>query len=113
MEFKREKNGLKITIDEKDRQFLAEIKEEKGLESDDAMVDFFEPYFCNSEWGWVLPEEIGALTDAPIIGIRCPEEEENAEHICCYTEVYAFMDYQVRALLQDLWDNNEAFLQKG
>lgn len=114
MEFIREKNGLKIKIDEKDRQFLAGIKDEnKGLNSDDALVEFMEPFLCNSEWEWVYPEEVGALTDAPLIGIRCSEaEEEKTGHIY-YTEVYGFMDYQVKSLLQELWDNNEAFLQKG
>ncbi len=73
-------------------------------ESDNSMYEFFEGFIANTEWEWILPEDIGALTSAPILGIR----DENDEVI----EAYGFMDYAVRSLMQDLADGR-AFLQKG
>lgn len=75
------------------------------INSDNVMFEFFEAFIANSEWDWVRPEEIGALTDAPILGIR--DKYDNV------IEAYAFMDYQVKSLMQQLADYGEAILQRG
>ena len=107
MEFIRTEKGLKITIDEVDKKFLSEVAEDNhndiGTEKTEA--DFFEPYLCNSEWEWVAPEDIAALTSAPILGIR----DENDEVI----EAYGYMDYQVLSMLEELNTHGEIFLMKG
>ena len=107
MEFIKTKNGLKITIDDADKKFLKELSEDNHnvLCTRTAEYDFFESYLCNSDWEWINPEDIAALTDAPILGIR----DENNE----VTEAYGYMDYQVYSMLEELEIHGEIFLQKG
>ena len=106
MEFIREEKGLRIKIDDIDKKFLQEVSEDNGgLCTDNAEQEFFEPYLCNSEWDWISPEEISALTSAPIFGIR----DENDVVI----DAYGYMDYQVYDMLEELDTHGEVFLQKG
>ena len=107
MEFIRTEKGLKIIIDEIDKKFLSEVAEDNhnDIGTTKAEADFFEPYLCNSEWEWVAPEDIGALTSAPILGIR----DENDEVI----EAYGYMDYQVLSMLEELDTHGEILLIKG
>lgn len=107
MKFTKTKKGLKITIDKTDKIFLSEIKEDNDdeLGSTKAEMEFFEDYLCNSEWEWIAPENIGALTSAPILGIK----DENDEVI----EAYGYMDYQVYSMLEELETHGEILLQKG
>jgi hypothetical protein len=49
---------------------------------------------------WIRPEEIDALTSAPILGFR--DENENV------VRVWGFMDYAVRSFLQDLVETGKA-----
>lgn len=63
-------------------------------QSDKSRLEFFEGLIANTEWDWIDPEEIGALTDAPILGLR--NENDNV------IEAYGYMDYQVNSLMQAL-----------
>jgi len=106
MEFIRKKKCLVITIDDEDKKFLSEIKDVHGsLESDNAMYDFFEPYLSNQEFGWIQPEDIMALTSAPILGIL--DENDNV------VEAYGYMNYAITSMLEDFEDYGETELQKG
>lgn len=92
-------NGvLIIRADSQERDWLRELVAEKGLTSA-AECDALEPTLCNSEFDWIAAEEIGALTDAPILGLRDGEGEP--------TFVWAFMDYQIRSFLEDLIEKGE------
>jgi len=71
---------------------------------DEMMHEFFEEFIANSEWEWISPEEIGALTDAPILGIK----DENEEVI----EAYGYMNYAVTSLMEALRHGN-VILRKG
>ena len=107
MEFIQVVNGLKITIDDTDRKFLKEVAEDNHNElcTDKAMYEFFEPYLSNSDYEWIEPERIGALTSAPILGIT----NQNDEVI----EAFGFMDYQVLSVLLELEAHGEVFFQEG
>lgn len=113
MEFIRIEKGLKITIDDIDKRFLAEILVDRAYDpktndvigSDVVMYDFFDPFICNSEFEWIRPEDIGALTSAPILG--CLGENDEV------VEAYGYMNYAVQSLMQDLYDTGETFFQKG
>ena len=107
MEFIREEKRLKITIDETDKKFLQEVSEDNNnqLCTEKAEADFFTPYFENSEFEWISPEDIAALTSAPIFGVR--DENDNI------TEAYGYMDYQVFSMLEELEAHGEIFLTKG
>jgi len=71
---------------------------------DEMMYEFFEDFIANSEWEWISPEEIGALTDAPILGIK--DEEGNV------LEAYGHMDYAVTSLMEAL-RHGQVILRKG
>ena len=74
-------------------------------QSDDTMYEFFEDFIANTEWEWIAPEDIGALTDAPILGIK----DENGKVL----EAYAWMDYQVQSVMDALANYGGATFQKG
>lgn len=108
MYIKDEKTENSLILHLVDKKILNEVKEDYPNDefiSDNAMYDFFEGFIANSEWEWITPEEIGALTDAPILGIR----DENEEVI----EAYGYMNYAIRSILQDFDDYGKAELQKG
>ena len=49
---------------------------------------------------WIKPEDIGALTDAPILGVKDKRHKLIA--------AYAFMDYAVRCFVDDLIETGKA-----
>jgi|SRR5215831_4327488 len=87
-------------------------------------VDALEPLLCNSELEWIRPEEIGALTSAPILGLRGDPipASEGADtrflHVAYrdngvtwyepVTQAWGFMDYALRSFVDDLIDTGEA-----
>jgi hypothetical protein len=95
-------NGcLIITCTHEERRMIRGLRDPKTKEFDSrAEADALESLLANSNLGWVAPEEIGALTSAPILGIRNDVGEPLA--------AWGFMDYQVRSFLSDLVDNGKA-----
>lgn len=95
--------------------------ENENIGSDIAMFDFLGPLTCNSELEWINPADTGDLTDAPMLGIlgsavRDDETPRGYNGPKIYVgpglvqpilERWAFMDYQVRSVLEDLRDNGE------
>lgn len=94
---------LILTADLQDRAYIRELKEdadnrrrgETWLE-----CEVLESLLANSELDWIEPEEIGALTSAPILGLR----DENGKP----TAAWGFMDYQLRGFLDDLVNEGKA-----
>jgi len=101
----KKENSLVLVL--KDKKFMDEVSKDypDDFGSDNVLYEFFEGFIANTEFEWIAPEEIGALTDAPILGVR--DESETV------IEAYGYMDYAVRSLLEDLRDYGEAVLQKG
>ena len=66
----------------------------------DMEYEALEHLMSNSSLSWIRPEEIDALTSAPILGFR--DENENV------VRVWGFMDYAVRSFLQDLVETGKA-----
>ena len=95
-----DRKTLTITVDEDERQALRELED---IQSDSAMADFLEPLICNSELDWLKPEQTGDLTDAPILGFYA----DNSTLTHPIFERWAFMDYQVRSVLEDLRDKGQ------
>ena len=125
---------LTITVDETERQQLRELGE--TVHQDATMHDFLEPLTCNSELEWINPADTGDLTDAPMLGILGSENTiEGIERLAkgkpgiCGSrlcghwdgkdrhqpilERWAFMDYQVRSVLEDFRDKGEAVFVNG
>ena len=94
---------LIIKMNEQERKELRELKEERengGVTAYES--EALEELLANSELEWIAPEEIGALTDAPILGIRNCDD---------YNEIigaWGFMDYQVRSFVDDLIETGQA-----
>ena len=105
MNFKELQNGLEIRINKEEKKELSELIKEDDFHSDRVMIDFFEKILSNCEFEWGTPEEIGALTEAPVLVTR----DENDKPIVGY----AYMDYQVKSLLQTLYEQGKAFLCRG
>lgn len=94
-----------------DTDTIAELRQAKRddpdhFDSDAFMFDFLEPLIANSELEWIGPEEIGDLTDAPMLGIR----NYNTNNV---TDRWAFMDYQIISVQQRLIDDGKAVFIGG
>lgn len=117
-------NGcLILRADSEERAMIKQLISEQG-ETTNAEYDALEHLLANSELDWIRPEEIGALTDAPILGFREPEQELTADIDPDYVYVvghwdgktwyepvraaWGFMDYQVRSFLTDLVETGQA-----
>lgn len=123
-------NGtLKISVDHTERLFLSSLPDEQ-IHQDEVMYNFLEPLVCNSEFCWVDPSDCGDLTSAPMLGIlsigdtsngyrenELPKErfgqfltggDEGGSYFEAITGRWAFMDYQVRSVLEDLREKGEA-----
>ena len=83
--------ALRIKADLAERQHLKEDKPTEG--------EALESLLANSDLDWIQPDEIGALTDAPILGFR---EDGNV------IAAWGFMDYQVQSFVDDLIEKGEA-----
>ena len=133
MDFVYNTRELKITIDAKERAELQELHDENpGYLSDRLQeIEFLMPLICNSELQWIYPEDTGDLTSAPMLGIwgeqgikgktefpphygfiYCGSDGENV-FVAPIILRWAWMDYQVKALLQELLEKGEAILISG
>jgi hypothetical protein len=100
-----EPNGnLTLVADYEDKANIKDIMKEHG-ESLLAEYEALEYFLCNSEYSWIDPCEIGALTAAPIIGTR--DQEGNV------IDAWGYMDYQIRSFIQDFLEKGEATFIKG
>lgn len=92
--------NLKIYADIELQQELTELGDD--IQQDAVMHDILEPLTCNSDIEWVAPEEINALTDAPILGTVTRDDMGEI------TEVHAiwwYPNYAIRSPLEDLRDD--------
>lgn len=106
MDYEIKDDGMVLKINNADKKHILEIKKSNGeIISDNSLCEFFDDFIANSEFDWINPEEICALTDAPILGIK----NENDEVVECF----GFMDYQVTSILQALLEHGQVFMQKG
>ena len=98
--------NLVLIADDSDRAALRELRGPVGPYGEtkrsylEIEADALEGLICNSELEWVRPEEIGALTSAPIIGLRDEEGKPTA--------AWGFMDYALRSFVDDLIDTGRA-----
>lgn len=118
-----EGDRLIIVVDAEEQAELQELKNDddgdsdyhNGLDgdfhSDARMYDFLEPLTANSELEWVSSFETGDLTTAPMLGIKEYHEKDLEEPKII--QRWAFMDYQVRSVLDDLLNNGKAIFIGG
>jgi hypothetical protein len=97
--------NLVISTQGHERRKLRQLSKKEDFHSDLILYELFEEFLANSEFEWCSPEDIGALTSAPILCIR----DENGNII----DAYGFMHYQVRSVQQDLMEDGKAVFTKG
>ena len=106
MEFIEEEAYLLLKVDNDDeREELWGYHNANTLHSNDSMYEFFEYILANSHFEWIAPEEVGALTDAPLLGYRNEKDE--------VVEVYGHMNYCIKSLLEELFVHEEIKLDRG
>ena len=106
MEFIEQEHSLKLVVNtESEKEALWDYYNDGSLHTDESMFEFFEHILANSHFEWLQPEEVGALTDAPLLGYK----DENEKVV----EVYGFMNYCVQSLLEQLFVHDEVELDRG
>ncbi len=97
---KTEDGNLSVVLHRRGRANFATILEERdryGIHA--ALCALLEDHLCNG-WEMVPPEDIGALTAAPILSDEIARDDEG--HITEAGRVYWYPEYQVRDEIEEL-----------
>lgn len=97
--------NLIIRTQGQERRELRQESKKEGFHSNDFLYELFESFIANSEFQWVEPEEVAALTAAPILGTR--DVNDNV------VDVWWFPDYAIRSPQEDLLNHGRVVFQKG
>lgn len=103
-----ENGNLLLSITAEQQEELRELGED--IQTDDAMYQFFEHMICNCDIDWIKPEDIGALTDAPILGIT---EQDDDGKITKLHNVWWYPAYVYNSPLAILRDEGEVTFEKA
>lgn len=129
-------NGnLKITLSESERLVWSQLAlDDPGkFRSDNTMHELLEPLVANSELTWIRPEQCGALTDAPILGVWDLEEnrrrlqrgevadrgnvllggDSGGAWVVDVVQCWGWMSYEMYALQEILLHDGFAILTRG
>lgn len=102
-EFLNNKKTIRFFLEnEKERSELFDFIIDNDVED---YEEFFQSITCNSDLKWIQPEDVGALTDAPIIALTKYNDDETLE----VSDYWAFRQYETEALLNRLIHNGEVF----
>lgn len=82
-----------VTFEKQPNALVIRLLPGVELDGTEEFADVIE-YQLTTGWEWVYPEEIGALTDAPIISDTV-QRDDHTNELVNVGDVYAFMDYQV------------------
>lgn len=102
-----ERGDLRIVADAEERAMLHKLRKDdpQAFDCDVTMYNLLEGPLANSEYAWCNPEDIGALTSAPILCIR-----DESERI---TRAWGFMNYATTSVQEQLVKTGEAIFQRG
>jgi hypothetical protein len=105
-------NGnLQISADD---AYCLEIKQmqadwdRRGVDADSRLAEVLEYYLANG-WEWLRPEEIGALTSAPILSDDVERDDEGT--VVKTGKVYWYPQYQVADPIEQLIDNGSVIFE--
>jgi hypothetical protein len=122
---------LAVFVTPEKQQWLNQEQESnEDFGSDKYLYELLEPLVCNSELQWINPSDTGDLTSAPMLGILAGDDElvTKQEGPCGATYVgrwdgedrydpivnrWAFMDYQVRSVQEELASKGLAIFTSG
>jgi len=101
-------DGITFYIDDTfDKAGLKEEADQKGLFHVES--ELFDHLMANG-WDWIRPEDVGGLTDAPIISDSAIYNDQGELESVDY--VYWYPNYQVGSIVDDLVDSDESFWPK-
>lgn len=103
------KGDLSMQLTPDGREELLDIKENKNIDNDlDVIATLLEDSSVGgSGWGLIPPEDIGALTSAPIIGEDFSYDDNgNLERI---EKLWWYPDYMVRSVGKELLEGDVVF----
>lgn len=113
-------DGLHIVLTDEGREYLEEQKHQRFSEEMGEVVwdrnmtsilhDLLEDWTCNG-WEWIRPEEIGALTAAPIISDSV-ERDDNGKLVST-GDVWWHARYAVDDELKELLEHGEYVFPKA
>jgi len=101
--------NLHIRLNRSGRRRFAEIREQRnayGIHA--ALCALLEDHLCNG-WEMVPPEDIGALTAAPILSDEVSRDEDG--RITEVGRVFWYPDYQVRDEIEEIREKLELLFQ--
>jgi len=103
-------NSLRIEIVPENCQDLEdEFNNNPGWDGDIRMSVAFERELCNG-WSWIKPEEIGALTSAPILTDDVVFDDEGV--VLEIGAVYYYNEYMTHDPIQELISHGHVIFQK-
>ena len=92
--------ALRLTLTPEGREELqARVDAGQSIDTDTTLYDLLEDHLCNG-WDWIRPEEIGALTSAPILSDECSRNDEG--EITSIGAVYWHERYQIESATNEL-----------
>jgi hypothetical protein len=111
VELVKKADALRITLTPAGQSFLRDRLEADDRIGTDAMLyDLLEDHLCNG-WEWIRPEEIGALTSAPIFSDDCGRDEDGM--LTQVGAVYWFPDYQIKSPVEELFRHGSVSFAKA
>jgi hypothetical protein len=100
VEFRKINGNLVITLTPAGREEIATAEADgENIDSDFYMGQLFDHPFCNG-WEVIQPEEIAALTSAPIFSDEAERDEQGK--LLAVRRVYWFPNYQIESPIQTL-----------
>jgi hypothetical protein len=105
VEFIKQGNDLLVKLLPAGRELITEAQaDEKNTDADDFMAELFEHQLCNG-WLPVPPEDIGALTSAPLFSDEFEMDEDGK--LKNVGKVYWFPNYAVESPVATLFEKGE------
>lgn len=78
--------------------------------SNDRLWDLLEDFLC-SGWDWIRPEQIGALTDAPIISNDAQYNDDG--DLISINNVWAYVDYMLYDPVEKLFEDGRVIFMNA
>ncbi len=100
-----ENKNLKLVLTEEGREKLEDLIKEEKIELE-ILEDLLEYNSCNGQITFVLPNEIGALTDSIILSTDYEYKNEESEERNYYN-IFWFPNYMVVNLAEKLLEDGQ------
>jgi hypothetical protein len=114
VEIVKGRDGITLKLTPAGREELAEHKTADGWDRGTVclLADLLEDHLANG-WEFLLPEEVGALTAAPILSDNAMRDDSGKLVSVGVGDVYWFPDYAVRSELDELYEKGEVLFPRA